>query len=59
LKHPFAKQLDYLIARHLNLLFPKLETIKAPEEHNAELWVNVNDFVKMFQTAREDHLNRR
>ena len=55
---PVVKQLDYLIARHLYLLFPKLETINTSEEHNAELWVNVDKFVKMFQTARMDDLNR-
>jgi len=53
LKHPVTKRLDYLIARHLYLLFPKLEkkTIKTSEEHDAELWVNVDEFVKIFQTA--------
>ena len=57
---PGAKQLelDYLIARHLYLLFPKLETINTSEEHDAELWATVDKFVKMFQTARMDDLNR-
>jgi hypothetical protein len=56
--HPVAKQLGYLIARHLYLLFPKLKTIKNSEEHNAELWISVDEFVKIFQTARMDDLNR-
>jgi hypothetical protein len=34
LKHPVTKRLDYLIARHLYLLFFKLEMIKTSEEHN-------------------------
>ena len=52
------KQAGYLIARHCYLLFPQLETIKASEEHNAELWATVDEFVKIFQTARMDDLNR-
>ena len=55
---PVVKLLGYLIARHLYLLFPKLETIDISEEHNAELWGTVDNFVKMFQTARMDDLNR-
>ena len=54
---PVAKKLDYLIARHLYLLFPKLETIST-SEYNAELWTSVDEFVKIFQTARTDDLNR-
>lgn len=56
--NPLAKRRDYLIARHLYLLFPDLETISTFEEHDAVLWVVVNDFVKIFQTARQDDLNR-
>jgi hypothetical protein len=55
---PFAKKLGYLIARHLYLLFPDLETIRTSGGHDAELWVDVDDFVKIFQTARMDDLNR-
>ena len=55
---PVAKKLGYLIARHLYLLFPKLETIRTSEGQDAELWVIVDEFVKMFQTARMDDLNR-
>jgi len=58
-KVPVAKQLGYLIAHCLYLLFPELETIKTPEEHNAELWANVDEFVKVFQTVRKVDLNRR
>ena len=54
---PDNKQL-YLIARHLYLLFPNLETINTSEEHNAAQWVIVDEFIKMFQTARMDDLNR-
>ena len=46
LKHPVAKQLDYLIARDLNLLFLKLEMIKTVEAHNAELWVPLTTSVR-------------
>lgn len=55
---PFVKKLGYLIARHLYLLFPNLETIRTSGGHDAELWVDVDDFVKIFQTARMDDLNR-
>ena len=56
---PVDKKAGYLIARHLYLLFPKLETIKtSSEEHDAELWASVDEFVKIFQTARMDDLNR-
>ena len=55
---PVDKKLEYLIARHLYLLFPKLESVRTSEEHDAELWVIVDEFVKMFQTARMDDLNR-
>jgi len=57
---PVAKQLGYLIARHLYLLFPKLETIRTfnGQLEDAELWVIVDEFVKIFQTARLDDLNR-
>ena len=55
---PVAKKLGYLIARHLYLLFPKLDAIRTSEGHDAELWVIVDEFVKMFQTARMDDLNR-
>jgi len=48
----------YLIARHLYLLFPKLETINTSEQHNAAQWVIVENFLKMFQTTRMDDLNR-
>jgi len=54
-----GKQL-YLIARHLYLLFPNLETINASEGHSDAvnaLWATVDE-VKMFQTARMDDLYR-
>lgn len=49
----------YLIARHLDLLFPHLETITT-FEHNAEAepWIVVNELVKMCQTARMDERYR-
>ncbi|KAF8801992.1 hypothetical protein BYT27DRAFT_7173549 [Phlegmacium glaucopus] len=52
-----TKQLK-LIARHLYLLFPHLETISTSEEHNAEQWAIVDELVKMCQTARMDDSNR-
>jgi len=55
---PVPKKLGYLIARHLYLLFPKLETIRTSEGHDGELWVIVDEFVKIFQTVRMDDLNR-
>jgi hypothetical protein len=48
----------YLIARHLYLLFPNLETIITSEQHNAAQWVIVDEYLKMFRTARMDDLNR-
>jgi hypothetical protein len=56
--HPVAKQLYYLIARHLYLLFPELRTINTFKEHDMELWVSVDEFVKIFQIACMDDLNR-
>ena len=55
---PISDKRLYDIARHLYLLFPNLETIDTPEEHNAAQWVMIGDYVKMFQTARLDDLNR-
>jgi len=54
---PVPKKLGYLIARHLYLLFPNIETIRT-SEHDGELWVTVDEFVKIFQTACMDYLNR-
>ena len=54
---PNTKQL-YLIARHLYLLFPDLEAINTSEEDNTEQWATIDEFVKMFQTARMDDMNR-
>ncbi|KAF8801979.1 hypothetical protein BYT27DRAFT_7308374, partial [Phlegmacium glaucopus] len=50
---PDSKKL-YLIACHLDRLFPHLETINTSEEHNGEQWVVVNELVKMCQKARMD-----
>ena len=49
----------HLIARHLDLLFPHLETITT-FEHNAEAepWIAVNELVSMCQTARMDERYR-
>ena len=49
----------YHIVRHLDLLFPHLETITT-FEHNAEAepWIVVNELVKMCQTARMDERYR-
>ena len=55
--HPDSKKL-YLIARHLYLLFPNLEAINTFPEYNAEQWVVVDRWVKGFQTARIDDMNR-
>ena len=55
--HPDSKKL-YLIARHLYLLFPNLETINTFPEYNAEQWVDIDRWVKGFQTARIDDMNR-
>ncbi|KAF8801991.1 hypothetical protein BYT27DRAFT_7341616 [Phlegmacium glaucopus] len=55
--HPDSKKL-YLIARHLDLLFPHLETINTSKEHNGRQWVVVNELVKMCQTARMDERYR-
>lgn len=47
-----------LIARHLYLLFPSLETIDTSPERNAEQWIIVDELVKMCQMARADDMNR-
>ena len=49
----------HLIARHLDLLFPHLETITT-FEHSAEAepWIAVNELVDMCQTARMDERYR-
>ncbi|KAF8801996.1 hypothetical protein BYT27DRAFT_7014767, partial [Phlegmacium glaucopus] len=43
-----------LVARHLYLLFPRLQTIDNVEGPNAEQWVRIHDLVKMFQTIHKD-----
>jgi len=49
----------YLIARHLDLLFPHLETISTFESNaKAEPLIVVNELVKMCQTARMDERYR-
>ena len=54
---PDSKKL-YLIARHLDLLFPHLETITPSEKHNAKQWAVVNELVKMCQMVRMDERYR-
>ena len=50
----------YLIARHLYLLFPNLTTINSTfPEYNAEQWSDLDRWMKVFQTARIDDMNRR
>ena len=48
-----TKQLR-LIARHLYLLFPHLETINTSQERNAEQWIIIDELVKICQMARMD-----
>ena len=55
--YPDSKNL-YLIARHLDLLFPHLEKITVSEEHNAKQWAVVDELVRMCQTARMDERYR-
>ena len=47
-----------LVARHLYLTFPCLQTINCVEGPNAEQWVRIRDQVKMFQVIREDDMYR-
>jgi hypothetical protein len=47
-----------LVARHLYLTFPCLQTINSVEGTNAEQWVRIRDLVKMFQVIREDDVYR-
>ena len=52
-----AKQLR-LIARHLYLLFPRLETINTSQGRNAEQWIIVDELVKICQMAHMDDMDR-
>ena len=45
-----------LVARHLYLAFPHLQTIDSLEL--AEQWMHIRDLVKMFQTVRQDDMYR-
>lgn len=47
-----------LVARHLYLTFPRLQTIDNTEGPNEEQWVHIRDLVEMFQTIREEDMNR-
>ena len=47
-----------LVARHLYLTFPCLQTINSVAGPNAEQWVRIRDQVKMFQVIREDDVYR-
>ena len=44
-----------LVARHLYLTFPGLQTIAGP---NAEQWVRIRELVKIFQVIRQDDVYR-
>ena len=43
-----------LVARHLHLTFPRLQTIDSMEGSNVEQWMRIRDLVQMFQVIRED-----
>ena len=47
-----------LVARHLYLAFPRLQTIDSMEGSNAEQWVRILDLIKMFQVIRQDDVKR-
>ena len=47
-----------LVARHLYLMFPRLETIDNVDGPNAEQWVRVRDLFKVFQAVRKDNMYR-
>ena len=47
-----------LVARHLYLTFPRLQTIESVEGPITEQWVRIRDLVKMFQAIREDDMYR-
>ena len=47
-----------LVARHLYLTFPRLQTIDCVEGPNSEQWVRIRDQVKMFQIIRKDDMYR-
>ena len=55
--HPDSKKL-YLIARHLDLLFPHLERIASSGRNDGDQWIVVDELVKMCQTARMDERYR-
>ena len=47
-----------LVARHLYLTFPRLQTIDGVEGPNVDQWVRIRDLIKMFQVIRQDDVNR-
>ena len=48
-----------LVARHLYLAFPHIQTIDSLElGSKAEQWMHIRDLVKMFQTVRQDDMYR-
>lgn len=45
-----------LVARHLNILFPYVEV--TTHENNAEQWLQIGEFVEVFQAVRKDDADR-
>ena len=46
-----------LVARHLYLTFPRVQTIDSVEGPNAEQWVRIRELVRMFQVIRQDNID--
>jgi len=47
-----------LVARHLYLTFPRLQTIDTVDGPDAEQWLRVRDLIKTFQAIRADDVYR-
>ena len=47
-----------LVARHLYLTFPRVQTIDRVEGPNAEQWVRIRNLVKLLQVSRQDDASR-
>lgn len=46
-----------LVARHLNILFPQVK-VTTHESYNAEQWLQIGEFVEVFQAVRKDDADR-
>ena len=50
-------QVLLLVARHLNILFPHVK-VTTHERYNVEQWLQIGEFVEVFQAVRKDDADR-